>query len=109
MRTRVLIAVLAATLLAGCPAATTPKTPREAVASCYYSVRAAYDTATDMRARGKLSDAQRANVIKVGDQATLACDSARAALSQGDVATAEGRLQAATALLLQLEAALKEK
>lgn len=103
-----LVAVYSAIMLAGCP--TTPiRTPREGVAACYYTVRAAFDTAADLRDRKQLSDAGRAQVLKIGDQALRSCDTARAALTAGDVTTAESTLKAAEAILLQLEAALKEK
>jgi len=92
---------------AGC-ALTAVKTPREGVASCYYTVRAAFDTASDMRARGKLSDTQRANVLSVGDKALASCDAARLAVGAGDLSKAENQLKAAELILLQLEAALKE-
>lgn len=106
MRT-LFLAVALSFALAGCP--TTPvQTPKQAVAACYYTVRAAYDTAGDMRARGKLSDSQRKNVLSVGDKALASCDAARLALASGDMTKFENQLKAAELILLQLEAALKE-
>lgn len=81
----------------------TPQTPREGVLSCYYTVRVAYSTANDLRARGKLSDTQRADILKTGEQATAACDAARLAVGSGDLSTAEAKLKFANTFLIQLE------
>jgi hypothetical protein len=102
---RVAILLLAALLLAGC--SLLPKTPKESVMACYYTVRTAYDTAADLRARGKLSDASRAAVLKKGDQATAACDTARKALALGDIKGTESALKAAEAILIEIEKELK--
>src|SRR3990167_3221899 len=77
------------------------KTPREAVAACYYTVRTVYNTGADMEARGKLPADQKAKLLATGDQALVACDAARAALGAGDYTTAEGQLKIAEVLLLQ--------
>ena len=104
---RIITTVVLALALAGCP--TTPvQTPKQGVAACYYTVRAAFDTAADMRARGKLSDASRIRVLSVGDKALASCDAARLAVASGDLTKAENQLKAAELILLQLEAALKE-
>ena len=104
---RVITTALLAPALAGCPSAGV-KTPREGVAACYYTVRAAFDTASDLRARGQLSDSSRAKVLSIGDKALASCDAARLAVGAGDLSKAENQLKAAELILLQLEAALKE-
>jgi len=103
---RSVVIVLAAALIGGC-AGQQIKTPREGVAACYYSVRAGFDTAAQMKARGKLSEEQRVKALAAGDKALAVCDAARTALAAGDVATAESQLKSAELILLQLEAALK--
>jgi hypothetical protein len=75
--------------------------------ACYYTVRTAFATAADMKARNALSAEQEKQVVAAGDQALVACDAARAAFNAGDIASAESNLQLANALLLQLESFLK--
>lgn len=104
---RVLSIVILALSLSACPAVPI-KTPREGVAACYYTVRAAFATAADMRARGQLSDEQRAKVLQIGDEALATCDTARVAVGAGDLTKAENQLKAAELILLRLEAATKE-
>ena len=104
---RVLTTVMLALALAGCP--TVPiKTPKEGVAACYYTVRAAFDSASDLKARGKLSENSRKTVLAIGDKALASCDAARLAVASGDLSKANNQLKAAELILLQLEAALKE-
>lgn len=54
-----------------------------------------------------LEDAQR--VLKITDEVRTALDSARLASGVGDVSTAEGRLQLATAILVELQTYLRSR
>lgn len=102
MKTALVILVI---ILGGCAAAI--KTPREGVAACYYTVRAAFDTAAGMKARGKLTAEREKQVLAIGDKALASCDLARVALAGGDLSKAENQLKAAELILLQLEASVK--
>ena len=95
--------------LAACAAQPTPsvQTPREGIAACYFTVRTAFNTAADLKARGALPADQEKQVTTWGDQALTACDSARVALGAGDLTKTENQLKLAEGVLLQLEAWLK--
>ena len=54
-----------------------------------------------------LEDAQR--VLKITDEVRTALDAARLAAGAGDVSTAEGRLQLATSILVNLQAYLRAR
>lgn len=54
-----------------------------------------------------LSDAQR--VLKITDEIRTTLDAAKLASGAGDVSTAEGRLQLATAILLELQNYLRSR
>lgn len=54
-----------------------------------------------------LDDAQR--VLKITDEVRTALDAARLASGVGDVETAEGRLQLATAILIELQNYLRSR
>lgn len=54
-----------------------------------------------------LEDAQR--VLKITDEVRTALDAARLASGAGDVSTAEGRLQLATAILIELQNYLRSR
>lgn len=54
-----------------------------------------------------LEDAQR--VLKITDEVRTALDAARLASGVGDVSTAEGRLQLATAILIELQNYLRNR
>lgn len=54
-----------------------------------------------------LEDAQ--NVLKLTDQVRTALDAARVAAGAGDPSTAEGRLQLATSILVNLQAYLRSR
>lgn len=54
-----------------------------------------------------LDDAQR--VLKLTDQVREGLDAARFAAGAGDVSTAEGRLQLATSILVELQSYLRSK
>jgi hypothetical protein len=54
-----------------------------------------------------LEDAQR--VLKITDEVRTALDAARLAAGAGDVSTAEGRLQLATSILVNLQAYLRSR
>lgn len=54
-----------------------------------------------------LEDAQR--VLKITDEVRTSLDAAKAAVGAGDVSTAEGRLQLATAILVELQNFLRSR
>lgn len=54
-----------------------------------------------------LEDAQR--VLKITDEVRTALDAAKLASGAGDVSTAEGRLQLATAILIELQNYLRSR
>lgn len=54
-----------------------------------------------------LEDAQR--VLKITDEVRTALDAAKFASGAGDVSTAEGRLQLATAILIELQNFLRNR
>lgn len=54
-----------------------------------------------------LEDAQR--VLKITDECRTALDAARLAAGAGDATTAEGRLQLATSILVNLQAYLRSR
>lgn len=54
-----------------------------------------------------LEDARR--VLKITDEVRTALDAARLAAGAGDVSTAEGRLQLATSILINLQAYLRSR
>ena len=54
-----------------------------------------------------LEDAQR--VLKITDEVRTALDAARLAAGAGDVSTAEGRLQLATSILIELQNYLRSR
>jgi hypothetical protein len=54
-----------------------------------------------------LEDARR--VLKITDEVRTALDAARLAAGAGDVSTAEGRLQLATSILVNLQAYLRTR
>lgn len=54
-----------------------------------------------------LEDAQR--VLKITDEIRTALDAARLAAGAGDVSTAEGRLQLATSILINVQAYLRSR
>lgn len=54
-----------------------------------------------------LEDAQR--VLKITDEVRTALDAARLAAGTGDTSTAEGRLQLATSILVNLQAFLRSR
>ena len=89
------------------PVAPTIETPRQGIAACYVTVRTAFNTAADLKARGALPASQEKQVTTWGDQALTACDTARRALANGDTSTATNQLKLAEAVLLQLESWLK--
>jgi hypothetical protein len=54
-----------------------------------------------------VDDARR--VLKITDEVRTALDAARLAAGSGDVSTAEGRLQLATSILINLQAYLRSR
>lgn len=63
--------------------------------------------ATQSLEAGEIGTEDATRVLKVADESRKALDAARIASDAGDVSTAEGRLQLATALLTELQTYLR--
>lgn len=59
--------------------------------------------------RNEIAKEDAIRVLAITDQARTALDAARLAASTGDVSTAEGRLQLATAILIELQNYLRSR
>lgn len=59
--------------------------------------------------RNELSVDDAKRVLKITDEVRTALDAARLAAGAGDVSTAEGRLQLATSILVNLQAFLRSR
>ncbi len=77
------------------------------LAYSYGTHTAVLTAATDSLEAGEIGSEDAARVLKVADEARRALDAARIASNAGDVSTAEGRLQLATALLTELQTYLR--
>ena len=94
-------------LLAACVAMEAPKTFNERLAYGYASVAAAADTASSMVERGRLTKEQGRQALSLVDQARTALDASGAFYAKGDIGTAQGQLELALSVLVQLESYLK--
>lgn len=72
-------------------------------------VGAAYKTVADLRKREALSKADGQLAIAEIDKADQAIKLSRTALAQGDISTAEGKLNIALTALIAIESSLKAK
>lgn len=77
------------------------------LAYSYGTHTAVLTSATQSLEAGEISSEDASRVLKVADEARTALDAAKLAAGAGDVSTAEGRLQLATALLTNLQAYLR--
>ena len=95
---------LALQLLVGCAGlvALIPsvQTPTDKVAAAQLTLKAAYATAADYKARGQLSVASEQAILRVGDELQAAIDATRAVIRKG------GSPEAVDAALRLLEARL---
>lgn len=98
-------------LIAGCaqlglaPAASLS----DRIAYAYGTHTAVLQATTSSLEAGDIGSEDAARVLKVADESRKALDAARLAVGSGDISTAEGRLQLATALLTELQTYLRRK
>ncbi len=90
-------------LLAGCAGAIAPKNVEQGLFHATGQVTAAYRTVADLAARKQIDAETRARLIGQIDLADAAIQAGRMAVVAGDITTAQGRLNAALALLLAVE------
>lgn len=67
------------------------------------------ETAAVSLERNELAPEDARRVLKITDEVRTALDAARLAAGAGDVSTAEGRLQLATSILVNLQAFLRSR
>lgn len=67
------------------------------------------ETAAVSVERGELSVDDAKRVLKISDEVRTSLDAARLAVGAGDVSTAEGRLQLATSILVNLQTFLRSR
>lgn len=67
------------------------------------------ETAAVSLERNELAMEDARRVLKITDEVRTALDAARLAAGAGDVSTAEGRLQLATSILVNLQAFLRSR
>lgn len=67
------------------------------------------ETAAVSLERNEISLGDAQSVLKITDEVRTALDAARLAAGSGDVSTAEGRLQLATSILVNLQAYLRSR
>jgi len=104
-----IIAALAVFVLAGCASlGLAPASSfSDRLAYSYGTHSAVLVSATQSLEAGEIGSQDASRVLKVADEARAALDAAKFASGAGDVTTAEGRLQLATALLANLQAYLR--
>lgn len=105
----VALAIVVAVLLSGCASlGLAPATTFDERLAYAVSQNAAVRTAAANSLNAgdiQVDDARR--VLKITDEVRTSLDAARLAFSAGDVSTAEGRLQLATAVLVELQKYLR--
>lgn len=79
------------------------------IAYAYGSHTAVLQATTGALNSGDIGSEDAERVLKVADESRKALDAARVAVSTGDVSSAEGRLQLATALLTELQTYLRRR
>jgi hypothetical protein len=97
-----LLAVVAL-LLGACAGLTQPQTFEQRLAYAYGSHTAVQEAAASSLDAGALHSSDAESLLDVADRARTLLDAARTAYRAGDVSTAEGRLELATALLTELQ------
>lgn len=96
-------------LLVGCSSFVKPDSLEQRLMYAQAQVGAAYKTIVDLRGRDAISKEDGKRVIEKIDTVDSTIKLARGALSQGDISTAEGQLNAALTALVAIEATLKAK
>lgn len=84
-------------------------TLRERLAYAYGSHTAVLQATTRSLEAGDIGSEDATRVLKIADESRKALDAAKLAVDAGDISTAEGRLQLATALLTELQSYLRRK
>lgn len=102
------ITILSLAVATGCAqmGVAPPQSLDEGLAYVESQVTALETSAAQAVTVGALKPAVASSILSIGDQATAAIKSAKAAESVGDTSTAQGKLALATSLLSQLTAAL---
>jgi hypothetical protein len=95
-------------LLAGCASLVKPVSVRQSIAYTEGALTATYQSIGQLKAEGRISAEKRNELVAQADKVGDALDASRLALGVGDISTAEGKLQAARAVLVTLEAVLKQ-
>jgi hypothetical protein len=93
-------------LLVGCANLTRPANLEQSLAYAQAQVGAAYKTVADLTRRQQIDKPKARDLIRQIDQADASIKASRVAFAAGDLTTAQGRLDAALALLLTVETAL---
>lgn len=79
------------------------------IAYAYGSHTAVLQATTGALNAGDIKSEDAERVLKVADESRKALDAARLAVDAGDIGSAEGRLQLATALLTELQTYLRRR
>jgi hypothetical protein len=87
---------------------TKPRTFDQKLAYAESQVTAGYQSVADLANRKRISKDAGTRTIKQLDDASTALKAARIAVGAGDMTLAQDKLSAATAILLSVEASLKE-
>ena len=87
---------------------TKPKTFDQKLAYAEGQVTAGYQSVTDLANRQRITKDAGVRTIKQLDEASTALKAARIAVGAGDMTLAQNQLGVATAILLSVEATLKE-
>lgn len=94
-------------LLVGCSSFVKPDSLEQRLMYAQAQVGAAYKTVVDLRGRDAISKEDGKRVIEKIDSVDSTIKLARVALAQGDISTAEGKLNIALTALIAIESTLK--
>lgn len=104
------LALIVASALVACGTLfVAPQSFSERLAAGYIAHTAVTTAATNALRAGDISSADAEHVLKIGAEARAVLDAAKLANDAGDVATAQGRLAMAVAIITQLQTFLREK
>ena len=101
--------LLLALLLAACAGIATPKTFDQSLAYTYGANTAALEAATSSLSAKTITSADMEKVLTLHDKVKTLLDASRAAHNVGDIKTAQGQLELATAALTELQTYLRSK
>lgn len=106
---RKILAFSALLILVGCASLglAPASTFSDRLAYSYGTHSAVLISATQSLEAGEIGSDDASRVLKIADEARTALDGAKLAAGAGDVTTAEGRLQLATSILVDLQAYLR--